>query len=415
MNTVYGVVAGIDVHKKMLAVVVAVVGEQEIEYRQHKCGTTTTELEQLAAWLTAQQVSEIAMESTAQYWRPVWIALEGRFRLHLAQPRSTQAPRGRKSDFADAKRIVRRLLAEDLTLSYVPDREQRQWRTITRMRVRMATQQVRLRNQMEGLLEEGRIKLSSVVSDLMGVSGRRILWAMARGEDDPAKLAALAESRLSASESQLQEALRGALDPVERTLLKMLLEQWEQLETHIGKLELQMVEALKPWEEAVQRMVSIPGISRVAAHQIVAEVGPEASAFLAPEKLASWVGVCPGTQQSAEKSYSHRSAKGNPMMRRLLTQCAWAAVKVKGSLFEQKFRTLLPRLGARAAIWAIAHRLLRVLWKVLHDKVSYQERGILDPAAQDRRRKRYLRELRKLGFDVQLTPVLPNPALVPAR
>jgi transposase len=405
MNPVYGVVAGIDVHKRMLAVVVAVWKEQEIEYQQRKFGTTYGELEALAEWLRQQQVSEIAMESTAQYWRPVWIALEGQFRLHLAQPRSTLAPRGRKSDFADATRIVRRLLAEDLTLSYVPDREQRQWRTMTRMRVRMSTQQVRLRNQMEGLLEEGRIKLSSVVSDLLGVSGRNILWAMVRGTSDPAQLAALASYKLATPVAQLQEALRGELDPSQRLLLKMLLEQWEQLAAHIEQLETEMTKALQGWRPATQRLVEIPGISHIAAQQIIAEIGPEASAFLAPEKLASWVGVCPGTQESAEVSYSSRSAKGNPMLRRLLTQCAWAAVKVKGSIFEQKFRILLPRLGAKPAIWAVAHRLLRVIWKVLHDKVAYIERGILDPEALERRRKRYVRQLRKLGFTVTLTPL----------
>src|SRR5665213_4256694 len=286
------------------------------------------------------------MESTAQYWRPVWLALEGRFRLHLAQPRSTLAPRGRKSDFADATRLVRRLLAEDLTLSYVPDREQRQWRAMTRLPVRMSTQQVRLRNQMEGLLEEGRIKLSSVVSDRLGVSGRAMLWAMVHGATDPEKLAALASYKLTTPVAQLQEAFRGELDSSQRLLLKMLLEQWEQLATHIEQLEAQMARALQSWEPAIRRLVEIPGISHVAAHQIIAEVGPEASAFLAPEKLASWVGVCPGTQESAEVSYSSRSPKGNPMLRRLLTQCAWAAFQVKGSIFEQKFRTLLPRAWA---------------------------------------------------------------------
>jgi transposase len=411
MHSVYGVVAGIDVHKRMLAVVVAEVGEQEIEYRRRTFGTSYGELEQLVEWLRQHQVSEIAMESTAQYWRPVWIALEGSFRLQLAQPRSTLAPRGRKSDFADATRIVRRLLAEDLTLSYVPDREQRQWRTMTRMRVRMSTQQVRLRNQMEGLLEEGRIKLSSVISDLLGVSGRSMLWAMVHGTTDPAQLAALANHRLTVPSDQLQEALRGELDPSQRLLLKMLLEQWEQLAAHIERLEIQMTQALESWEPAASRLREIPGISHIAAQQIIAEVGPEATAFLAPEKLSSWVGVCPGTQQSAEVSYSSRSPKGNPMMRRLLTQCAWAAVKVKGSIFEQKFRTLLPRLGARAAIWAIAHRLLRVIWKLLHDKVRYIERGILDPHAVERRRKRYVRQLRKLGFAVTLTPIAADPAL----
>lgn len=410
MNPVYGVVAGIDVHKRMLAVVVAVLKEQEIEYQQRKFGTTYSEIEELIQWLQQQQVGEIAMESTAQYWRPVWIALEGRFRLHLAQPRSTLAPRGRKSDFADATRIVRRLLAEDLTLSYVPDREQRQWRTMTRMRVRMSTQQVRLRNQMEGLLEEGRIKLSSVVSDLLGVSGRNMLWAMVRGVGDPAQLAALASYKLTAPAEQLQEALRGDLSSSQRLLLKMLLEQWEQLATHIEQLEVEMTQALQGWRPTTQRLVEIPGISHIAAQQILAEVGPEASAFLAPEKLASWVGVCPGLQESAEVSYSSRSAKGNPMLRRLLTQCAWAAVKVKGSIFEQKFRILLPRLGAKSAIWAIAHRLLRVIWKVLHDKVSYIERGLLDAQATERRRQRYVRQLRKLGFAVTLTPLEAHPA-----
>jgi len=383
------------------------VREHGIEYRERCCGATVRELKELAEWLAGQKVTEVAMESTAQYWRPVWMVLEqAGFKLHLAQPRSTLAPRGRKSDFADARRIVNRLLAQDLTLSYVPERAQRQWRTITRLRVRMSDQQVRLRNQMEGLLEESHIKLSSVVSDLMGVSGRRILWAMVKGESDPVQLAALAESRLKASPEQLQEALRGSLDAVQRSLLKMLLEQWDQFQTHIGQLEQHMHEAMKPQQQVIERIVEIPGVSLVAAHQIVAEVGPQAAAFDAPEKLASWVGVCPGMQQSAGKCYSTRSAKGNPMMRRLLTQCAWAAVRVQGSIFQHKFRSLLPRLGARSAIWAIAHLLLRITWKLLHDQVPYQERGaLLDPLTAQRRRKRYIRELRNLGYAVSLTPL----------
>ena len=264
---------------------------------------------------------------------------------------------------------------------------------------------------MEGLLEEGRIKLSSVVSDLLGVSGRNILWAMVRGASDPAQLAALANYQLKTPLEQLQEALRGQLDASQRLLLKMLLEQWEQLAAHVGQIEIELTKAQHGWQPAIVRLLEIPGISQTASQQILAEIGPEASSFLASGKLASWVGICPGTQQSAEVSYSSRSAKGNPMLRRLLTQCAWAAVKVKGSIFEQKFRTLLPRLGAKAAIWAIAHRLLRVIWKVLHDKVRYVEYGALDSATLERRRKRYVRQLRKLGFAVTLTPLEPQPAL----
>ena len=172
MNNESPVVAGMDVHKKMLAVVVAKVDGNRIEYLSERFGTTRQDLDQLAHWLHQQQVTEVAMESTAQYWMPVWLALEEQFTLYLAQPRSTAAPKGRKSDWADAQRIVRRLLAQDLTLSYVPGREQREWRTMTRTRVEMSAQQVRLRNQMEGLLEQAQIKLSSVLSDLLGVSGR---------------------------------------------------------------------------------------------------------------------------------------------------------------------------------------------------------------------------------------------------
>jgi transposase len=184
METVYAV-AGIDVHKVMLAVVLGVVESQEIRWKRQRFGTTNNEIRRLSEWLAEQQVSEVAMESTAQYWRPVWIALEGQFQLHLAQARSTTGPRGRKSDFADATRIVKRLLSSDLTLSYVPDAEQRRWRLLTRGRQQLIRDRVRLQSQLEGLLEEAQIKLSSVISNLLGSSGRRILQALAAGKPIP--------------------------------------------------------------------------------------------------------------------------------------------------------------------------------------------------------------------------------------
>src|SRR6187401_1328582 len=235
MNNESPVVAGMDVHKKMLAVVVAKVDGNRIEYLSERFGTTRQDLDQLAHWLHQQQVTEVAMESTAQYWMPVWLALEEQFTLYLAQPRSTAAPKGRKSDWADAQRIVRRLLAQDLTLSYVPGREQREWRTMTRTRVEMSAQQVRLRNQMEGLLEQAQIKLSSVLSDLLGVSGRRILREMVKGETNPACLASLADKAVKASEKTLQEALGGKLTATHRLLLKMYLEQWDLLASQIDQ------------------------------------------------------------------------------------------------------------------------------------------------------------------------------------
>jgi transposase len=401
------VVAGIDVHKKMLAVVVAEVEQHQISCASQRFGTSASELKRLSDWLAERQVSEVAMESTAQYWRPVWMVLESRFQLHLAQARSTTGARGRKSDFADATRIVRRLLSGDLTLSYVPDAEQRRWRLLTRGRQQLIRERVRLQNQVEGLLEETRIKLSSVISDLLGSSGRRILHALAAGETDPARLAALGDVRLQASEEELQDALQGQLHTVHRDLLKLHLERLEILDRQIVTLEKEAAEAMRGQEEVIARLCELPGLKPGAAQQIIAEIGPHAVAFASAAKLASWVGVCPGRQESAGESRSDRSAKGNRTMRALLTQLAWAASKADGSYFQVLFRRLIPRLGIRKAIWAVAHRLLRVIWKILHAQVDYIEYGplSLNAPARSKRKQQLIRELKKLGYAVQLIPI----------
>ena len=205
-------VAGIDVHKNMLAVVVANVREGEWQFVCRRFGTTVSELQNLSAWLRERAVEEVVMESTAQYWKPVWLALEGQFQLWLAQARSNRGPRGRKTDFRDAKRCVSRLLSDDLRLSYVSDAEQRCWRTLTRTS-QLTRDRVRLQSQLESLLEECQIKLSSVVSDLLGASGQRILRAIATGETDPARLRALGDKRLHATDAQLRDALSGQPQP----------------------------------------------------------------------------------------------------------------------------------------------------------------------------------------------------------
>src|SRR5579864_2309483 len=216
-------VAGIDVHKKMLAVVVANARDTELQFVCQRFGATMSELRRLWSWLQEHAVQEVAMESTAQYWKPVWLALEGQCRLHLAQARSNRGPRGRKTDFRDAKRIVCRLLSGDLVLSYVPDAQQRCWRTLTRTKQQLTRDKVRLQNQMESLLEDCQIKLSSVVSDLLGVSGRRILRAVADGETDPLRLAKLGDERLRASESELIDALSGQIQALHRQVLALYL------------------------------------------------------------------------------------------------------------------------------------------------------------------------------------------------
>jgi transposase len=346
------------------------------------------------------------MESTAQYWKPVWLALEGQFQLWLAQARSNRGPRGRKTDFRDAKRSVSRLLSDDLILSYVPDMEQRSWRTLTRTKYQLTRDRVRLQNQLESLLEECQIKLSSVVSDLLGASGRRILGAIAAGETDPARLRELGDQRLHATDAELTDALNGQPQPLHRKLLLLYLERLDVIEGQIAELERMIAEAMKAHEDAIVRLAELPGLGLDSAQQIVAEIGPRAEAFPSAPQLASWVGVCPGRQESAGESTSNRSAKGNRAMRRLLNQLAHAAVRKRDCYLQILFQRLSPRLGYAKAVWAIAHRLCRLIWKVLHEGVRYVERGpAVSALTLKRRKQRLVTQLKKLGYCVQLTPL----------
>lgn len=407
--------AGIDIHKKVLMVVIATVsrtvgeGEvnEEIQYQGRRFGSGTSEREHLIAWLQERGVEQVVMESTAQYWRPIWMDLEPHFsKLHLAQAHSNKAPKGRKNDFGDARRLARRLLAGELILSFVPDAEQRAWRTMTRSKLQLVRDRVRLQNQLEALLEEMRIKLSSVVSDLLGLSGRRILEALAGGQTDPVALAELGDDRLKCSRAELVDALRGRAEPMHLQILKLYLERLKLLDRQIQDLEQMAAQALHRHEQVVIRLAETPGLGVDSAQQIIAEVGVEAKAFPSASQFASWVGTIPGSEESAETNRSSRSPKGNRFLRRILTQAAQAAIKKKGCHFQNVFRKLLPRLGYKGALWAVAHRLCRLVWKILHDQVRYIEQGAeTNPQANKRRAQKLAKALRKLGYNVAITPI----------
>jgi transposase len=416
-------IAGIDVHKRMLAVVVAdVTVESEYAFERRMVGTSPDQLRSLAEWLVEHEVEEVVMESTAQYWRPVWETIERYWTpsrrtregagplsgtLHLAQAQSNRGARGRKKDFPDAERLVKRLAAQELTLSFVPDVEQRLWRTVVRRKHQVTRNRVQLQNRLECLLEEAHVKLSSLVSDLLGTSARRMLQALADGETNPATLAGLADQRLRATHAQLCDALGACTDlnPVYRRLLHMALEELRLIDEHLGQLDHEMARLLTAHQEAVQRLAAVPGLGVDSAQQIIAEVGPAAATFPSPKQLASWVGACPGNDESAGVNYSRRSPNGNRQMRRLLNQAANAAVKTKGSIFEVVYRRLLPRLGHAQAIGAIAHRLCRLIWKILHQGVPYEERGpAVTQHRMQRRAAKMIRELRTLGYRVELVP-----------
>ncbi len=413
-------IAGIDVHKKMLAVVVADVEVQgEYQFERRLFGSNPDHLRLLANWLIEQQVEEVVMESTAQYWKPVWGALEQYWKpsgqkrettgpmsgtLHLAQAQSNRGPRGRKKDFPDAERLVKRLVANELSLSFVPDAEQRLWRTVMRRKCQLTRNRVQLQNRLEALLEEAHIKLSSLVSDLLGASARRMLKALADGETDPAALASLADKNLRATPAQLCDALGACteLNPVYRRLLKMFLEELQLIDQQIGQLDQEMATLLGQHQAAVERLAEVPGLGVDSAQQIIAEVGATAATFPSAKQLSSWVGACPGDEESAGVSKSHRSPQGNRHMRRILNQCANAAAKSKGTIFEIVYRRLVSRLGHNQTIGAIAHRLCRLIWIILHQNVRYEERGpSVSAKSRQRRTHRMIRELRNLGYRVE--------------
>jgi transposase len=405
MESSTGKVAGLDIHKKTVVVVILQSGDADRDYATAIFGTTCFGLKQLIDCLQAHGVTQVAMESTAQYWKPVWMALEGKFGLTLAQARSTRAPRGRKWDLADARRVAKRLLSGDLTVSYVPGREQRDWRLLSRTQVGMRESVVRLRNQIEVLLEQAQIKLSSIVSDILGKSGRRMLDALVQGTTDPAQLASLGDRRLHATKEELADALAGELTQSQRLVLQLYLQEMDQIEQHIADLDRALAAALAAHHDVVQRLCDIPGLGVRSAQYVIAEIGPHAEVFPSASKLASWVAICPGQQQSAGVSVSSRSAKGNWMMRRTLSQTAWAAIATKGSEAQRRFRAWRSHIGTNKAIWAVAHYQLRVIWKVMHDHVRYQQPATesLTERALLARARRAAAELRKLGYEISIT------------
>jgi transposase len=419
-------IAGIDVHKKKLAVVVADVEvEEAYQFERRWYGSNPEQLRLLAEWLIERQVEEVVMESTAQYWKPLWSALERYWKpscqnregagkmsgtLHLAQALSNRGRRGRKKDFPDAERLVKRLVSQELILSFVPDAEQRLWRTLMRTKYQRTRDKVRLQNQLEALLEEAHIKLSSLVSDLLGISARRMLHALAEGETDPAALAALGDKRLRATPAELRDVLGACteLNPVYRRLVRLALDDLQLIEQQIGQLDQEIASLLREHQDAVQRLAEVPGLGVDSAQQVIAEVGAQAATFASAKNLVSWVGACPGEDESAGVNRSKHSPKGNRQMRRILNQAANAAVKHKGSIFEILYRRFVPRLGHNKTIGAIAHRLCELIWIILHNGVRYEERGpSVCEKAKRARTSRMIRTLRNLGYRVE-------PIVIPA-
>jgi len=325
----------------------------------------------------------------------------------------TLAPRGRKFDFRDAKRLTDRWSAGDLAESFVPDHELRTWRWLTRRRVQLKKEVSVVYCHVEGLLEQGGIKLSAVVSDLFGVSGWAMLERIAQGVTDVEVLAGEARGALRKKSAELKEALAGQLEPSYRMVLRQQMEQVRLFRKQVEEINQALTAAMHEHLATLHRLTKIPGVDLYAAQELLAEIGPTAAAFASAERFASWVGVCPGSKQSAGINYSNRSPKGNRYLRRLLCQIAWAAIHTKDTFFASLFARLKPRVEGQGANWAVAHRIAKVIWLVLHQGVEYQEKGSAPPNERTlvRKFKRMLKEFATLGLDARalLEQQLPRP------
>jgi transposase len=406
MEVLYARCCGLDVHKESISVCVLVVEGGKRQKQMRRVGTTTGEILELSDWLRQLQVTHVAMESTGVYWKPIWNLLEGSFELLLINAQHIKQVPGRKTDTRDAEWIADLLQHGLLRSSFVPDREQRDLRDLTRYRARLADDCGRVAARVEKVLEDGNIKLAAVASDVLGASGRAMLRAMIAGEEDAERLADLAKLRLRQKLPELRTALRGRMRDHHRFLLQQLLTELEFLEGRLGEVEKRIAEQMRPFEAAVTLWRTIPGISDVTAWSLVAEIGVRSEQFASGQHLASWAGMCPGNHESAGKRHSGKTRKGNRWLRRTLNQAAWAVSRSKDSYLAARYRRLVTRRGKKRAIVAIGHKLLLIAYTLLQRGCSYRDLGgdYFDRLHHDGLLRSLVRRIEKLGHTVVLQP-----------
>jgi transposase len=408
MDTLYSACAGLDVHKKtVVACVRRRDGGGKTRSQTRTFGTTTAALLELSDWLSRSGVTHVAMESTGVFWKPIWNLLEGQFEILLVNAQHIKQVPGRKTDVKDAEWIAQLLQHGLLRGSFVPPTAQRELRELTRQRRKLIQANAAVANRIQKVLEDANIKLSSVATDVLGVSGRAMLEAIVAGEADPTALAERARGRLRRKLPQLEQALRGRVTDHHRFLLRLLLDDLTAREGLIARLSERIRAVMpEPMQEAMRRLVTIPGVEQRAAEAIVAETGPDLAPFASAPQLASWAGMCPGNHESAGKRKSGKTTKGNHWLREVLVQSAWPASRAKRTYLAAQFRRLAGRRGKKRAAVAVAHSLLVVIFHLLKGKATYQELGAdyFDRLDQDRLTRGLVRRLEQLGLKVTLEP-----------
>jgi len=404
MEILYEKCAGLDVHKDEVVASIRLGSGRSVHREQKRFGTTTAALMELAAWLTEHGCTHVVMEATGVYWRPVWHVLEGSFELFLANARDVRNLPGRKTDMNDATWLADLLAHGLVRSSFVPPAPVQELRDLTRTRKQLSREVVQHTQRIQKTLEDANVKLSSEISNTVGLSGRRILDAIVAGESDPQKLAALVNTRIKAKPEDLIEALRGKITAHHRFMLKLHLDQIDALRVAIEKLDARIEEQVAPFRDAATRLTTIPGISRVAANVILAEVGADMSRFPTASHLVSWVGLCPRADESAGKRRSTRIRDGNPWLKTLLVQAAWSASRKKDSYLRAQFHRIKSRRGAKKAAVAVAATLATIAFQLLRDGTDYRDLGptYFDQRDKQRIAGRLLKRLADLGVDVEI-------------
>jgi transposase len=397
--------AGLDVHKKTVVACTRVATGADVEYQTRTFGTTTKELHALSDWLTQTGCAVVAMEATGVYWKPVWAVLESVFELVLANAAMIKSIQRPKTDICDARWIAD-LLAHDLIRSsFVPDRSIQELRSLTRTRKQLVEDKTRHIQRIQKTLEDANIKLDSVISNIVGASGRAMLRALIAGETSPEKLADLATPGLKASHEELVAALQGRVTPNHRFLLKMHLDLVESFETAIDAIDAEVDEALKPFRDDVKRLRTIPGVSAVTAAIILAEIGADMSRFPTSKHLVSWARLCPRNDESAGRRMSTAVRKGSNWLKPALVQIVLAAITKKpANYLRAKYYRIKARRGPGKARLAIAAEILTATYHVLRDKVPYRDLGpdYFDKADSTKTVARLVKRLNALGFEAEL-------------